>query len=78
MVDVGGDSGERLVPAGVTGAFGGRSEQRRRREREMRLGAAAPLLRAAAERTRDPGWHQAFATVATNIDHRRTVLKELE
>ncbi|MBA8962753.1 MULTISPECIES: DUF5691 domain-containing protein [Rhodococcus] len=40
--------------------------------------AAAPILRAAAERTRDPGWHQAFATVATNIDHRRTVLKELE
>ncbi|WP_213573028.1 DUF5691 domain-containing protein [Rhodococcus sp. USK13] len=40
--------------------------------------SAIPLLHAAAERTRDPGWQQAFSTAAANIEHRRTLLKELE
>lgn len=40
--------------------------------------SAAPLLYAAADHTRDPGWRQAFFTAAANIDHRSTALRELE
>ncbi|MFZ2175549.1 MAG: DUF5691 domain-containing protein, partial [Rhodococcus sp. (in: high G+C Gram-positive bacteria)] len=39
---------------------------------------AVPLLHAAAERVRDPGWQQAFTAAAAHIDHRRSLLKELE